>query len=238
MRRDVGLALCALTLAFPAGGQQPTPVLATAPPRQATGQMLEIYQIDLVPSGYGFALGKPRLEGDVYVMTVWPDRATVRLPKERVKGITSRTKQLDELFVYRIDLLPSGRMVARDNPALKNGTWVFHSWRDGTIMSLRQADVRAVAKVTGLEAFKIQQEEKGAKLIANLPMEGGGQVLVLPGDAPAAPAPDPTASGSMPGSVPGNWIFYGAPGITDAWAPPSAVVSSPGDVPKAAPTPR
>jgi hypothetical protein len=191
-----------------------------------------------VPTGFGFAFGKPRLEENVYVMTVWPDRATVRVPKERVAKITPRTKELSEFTVYRIDLVPSGRMVARENPTLKNKTYVFTTWRDGNVMSLRQQDVRAVTKVTGLDAFKIQQEEKGAKLIANLPMEGGGQVLVLPGDAPAAPPdPGPPADGGG-AAAPGNWIFYGTPGVTDAFAPPSAVVSSPGDVPRAAPTPR
>ena len=33
--------------------------------------------------------------------------------------------------------------------------------------------------------------------------------------------------------APSNWIFNGVPGVTDAWAPPSAVVASPGDVPRA-----
>jgi hypothetical protein len=207
-----------------------------AQPTPAPAALLEIYQIDLVPTGFGFALGKPRLEENVYVMTVWPDRATVRVPKERVAKITPRTKELSEFAVYRIDLVPTGRMIARENPTLKNKTYVFHSWRDGNVMSLRQQDVRAVTKVTGLEAFKIQQEEKGAKLIGNLPMEGGGQVLVLPGDAPAAPdAGAPSADGA---TAPSNWIFDGVPGVTDAFAPPSAVVSSPGDVPRAAPTPR
>jgi hypothetical protein len=239
MRRDVGIALCALAFAALASGQaQPTarPV-GMAQPTPAPEALLEIYQIDLVPSGFGFAFGQPKLQDNVYVMTVWPDRATIRVPKERVAKITPRTTELSTLEVYRIDLLPSGRMIARDNPTLKNGTYVFHTWREGTIMSLRQADVRAVSRVTGLDAFKIQQEEKGAKLIGNLPMEGGGTVITLPGDAPAAPDPGAQSTG-VPAGVPGNWIFYGTPGVTDAFAPPSAVVSSPGDVPKAAPTPR
>lgn len=231
MRRELGIAVCLLAVSGLAPGQA-----GTAPTPAAA--LLEIYQIDLVPTGFGFAFGKPRLEENVYVMTVWPDRATVRVPKERVAKITPRTKELSEFTVYRIDLVPTGRMVARENPTLKNKTYVFTTWRDGNVMSLRQQDVRAVTKVTGLEAFKLQQEEKGAKLIANLPMEGGGQVLVLPGDAPAAPDPGAPSGAGAGATAPGNWIFDGVPGLTDAFAPPSAVVSSPGDVPRAAPTPR
>jgi hypothetical protein len=98
-------------------------------------------------------------------------------------------------------------------------------------MSLRQSDVQKVSKVTGVAAFRIQQEERGASLNANLPMQGG-TATVLPG----APSPDPAAAPApTPGQ--GNWSYQGTAGITDAYAPPSAVVSSPGDVPKAAPQP-
>ena len=84
----------------------------------------------------------------------------------------------------------------------------------------------------GVAAFRIQQEERGASLNANLPMEGG-TATVLPG-APAEPVP---AAGTAPTPAPGNWMYQGVPGVTDAYAPPSATVSSPGDVPKAAPQP-
>ena len=243
MRCPTALTLATLMLSAGVLGQQPGDPAATQPkpvtaapggtqaPAKSEGS-LAIYQIDLDPSGTAFALGKPVLEGDVYVFKAWPDRAVARLAQTKVKKITQRTKNLDEEVVYQIDLVPSGRMIARENPTRKGTTYVFHTWRDGTLMSLRQADVRAVTKVTGLAAFKIQQEERGAALNANLPMQGGGSVKVLPG------APDPApAAGAAPGPAQGNWSYQGAPGITDAYAPPSAVVSSPGDVPKAAPAP-
>ena len=191
--------------------------------------MLAIYQIDLDPSGTGFALGQPVLEGDVYVFKAWPDRAVVRLPQSKVKKITQRTKNLDEEVVYQIDLVPSGRMIAREEPKLKGTTYTFHTWKAGTLMSLRQADVKAVTKVTGVPAFRIQQEERGAALNANLPMQGG-TATYLPG-APAEPAP--AAAPQQP--PPGQWGYPA--GISEANPPPSAVVSSPGDVPKAAPQP-
>jgi hypothetical protein len=133
--------------------------------------------------------------------------------------------------VYQIDLAPSGRKIAREEPTLKGTTYTFRTWREGTLMSLRQADVLKVTKVTGVAAFKIQQEERGASLNADLPMQGGGTVTILnaPAEAPPAPAPDPAPAG--------NWTYQGQPGVTDGYAPPSAVVASPGDVPKAAPQP-
>ncbi len=232
VRYPAALALTALLLAAGAPGQQPGATAPVGTPAATkTDGLLQIYQIDLDPSGTAFAFGKPVLEGDAYVFTAWPDKAVVHLAKSKVKKISPRTKSLDEYVVYQIDLAPSGRMIARENPTLKGTTYTFHTWRDGKLMSLRQADVKAVTKVTGVPAFKIQQEERGASLNGNLPMQGGGNVTVIgtPADAaPAAPAPTPAA---------GNWSYQGQPGVSDAYAPPSAVVASPGDVPKAAPAP-
>ena len=218
-------------VAGPAGApSRATPEVGNQTPAAQKGGLIEIYQIDLDPTGTAFAFGKPVLEGTAYVFTAWPERTTVRLEKSKVKKITQRTKNPDQEVVYQIDLVPSGRMIARENPTLKGTTYVFHTWRDGTLMSLRQADVRKVTKVTGLAAFKIQQEERGASLNANLPMQGGTATII----PVAEPAP---AAGPAPAGAQGNWSYQGQPGVTDAYAPPSAVVSSPGDVPKAAPQP-
>jgi hypothetical protein len=228
------LMALALALTSPARGQQgqpparPTPLIGMQPTPAGEG-LLEIYQIDLDPSGTGFALGKPVLEGDVYVFKAWPDRAVVRLAQSKVKKITQRTKNLDQEVVYQIDLVPSGRMIAREEPKLKGTTYTFHTWKAGTLMSLRQADVKAVTKVTGVPAFKIQQEERGAALNANLPMQGG-TATILPGGPDTS-----TQTQAAPQPPSGNWGYPA--GISEANPPPSAVVSSPGDVPKAAPAP-
>jgi hypothetical protein len=149
----------------------------------------------------------------------------VRLPQARVKKITRVTQDLGKETVYQIDLVPSGRMIAREKPKLQTGTYVFHAFKNGTLMSLRLADVKKVTRLTGLPAFRAKQEELGAALIDDLPMEGGtAHVIPAPGAAPA-PASQPSA--------PGNWIYQGKPGATDAYAPANATVASPGDVPKA-----
>jgi hypothetical protein len=222
------LVLAASLQGHQSQGQQPQRAQSAQPAApQAQGQppLLEIYQIDLDPSGSAFALSKPKLEGDVYVYTAWPEKEVVRLPQARVKKITQRTKDLSKETVYQIDLVPSGRMIAREEPKLKGGAYVFHAFKNGTLMSLRQADVKKVTRLTGLPAFRVQQEELGAALIDNLPMQGGSaRVIPAPGAAAAPPSQTP---------APGNWIYQGVPGVTDAYAPANATVASPGDVPKA-----
>jgi len=217
----VALLCAVLGLAAGARGQSQTP---TPPP-------LEIYQIDLIPSGTGFALTKPVLQGDVYVFQAWPDRQIVRLPKSKVKNMAPRTKDVGNEFIYQIDLAPTGQMYARDEPKMKGATYQFHTWREGTLMSLRPSDVKKVTRVSGMDAFKIHMQQLGAKQIGNLAMQGGGTATVVGGET--APADAAHGSAAMPGQTPYNWIYQGVPGVTDAWAPPMAVVSSPGDVPKA-----
>ena len=212
----------------PQGGQPAAPQGQT----QGQPQLLEIFRIDLVPSGSAFALSKPTLEGNVYVYRAWPEKEIVRLPKARVKKISRWTGDVSKESVYQIDLVPSGRMLTSEQPKLRTGTYVFHEFKNGTLMSLRQADVKKVTLLTGLPAFKAKQEEKGAALIDNLPMGSGSVVVPAPGAAAAHPGQAP---------APGNWIYEGKPGATDAYAPANATVASPGDVPKApepVPTPR
>lgn len=231
MRYARALAFVPLFIALGAQGMQaPAQKPDTRPPavRMQPEEPLDIWQIDLNPTGTGFALTTPVLQGDVYVFKVWPDRETIRLPKSRVKKMVRRTKDINDEVLWQIDLLPTGQMFSRDEPVLKGTTYQFHRWVGGTLMSARQADVKKVTRVAGLEAFKIHLQMLGAKAIGNLPMEGGGTVTVVGGE-PASPGAPPPGQNQPPG----NWIYYGTPGVTEAWAPPSAVVSSPGDVPKA-----
>ena len=209
--------------------QSPQGAQPAAPQAQGQPPSLEIYRIDLDPTGAAFALSKPKLEGDVYVYRAWPEKAIMRVPQARVKKITRLTKDLSKESVYQIDLVPSGRVLTREKPKLKTGTYVFHAFKNGTLMSVRQADVKAVTHLTGLSAFRAKQEELGAALIDDLAMEGGSAHVIPAPGAAAAPASQTPA--------PGNWIYQGKPGVTDAYAPANATVASPGDVPKAPPPP-
>jgi len=239
MRHRIG-ALAALVFAAPLAAQQPQPtppLLQGGPSTAATAKGAPqvpqvIYQLDLVPTGHALVVGKPRQIGDAYFVVSWPDRQTVKVPKSKVQKIFPRTKDLSQEALWQIDMVPSGRLIASEEPVLKNKTYSVKKWQGGNLMSLRQSDVAKITKLTGLDAFKVEQEEKGAARIDNLAMEGTSDVKVIPG---AEPVPAPAAE--TPADSQGNWSYQGAPGITDAWAPPSAVQASPGDVPKAAPAP-
>ena len=141
---------------------------------------------------------KPVLEGDAWVFKNWPERQMVRLDKTKVRQISPRTKDLNKEVVYQIDLVPTGRMIARDNPTLKGTTYTFHEWKGGKIMSIRKDDVLRILMVTGLPAFRIEQEERGAALIGNLPMEGTGNVTVISGAPPDSPLRRPRSRPHRP----------------------------------------
>src|SRR5262245_35604978 len=113
MRHLRVVVLMSFLLSAAAIAQQPPAGAAPAAMQAATQ---EVYQVDLNPTGSGFALGKPVLEGEVYVLKVWPDGDVVRLPKSRIKKIAPRTKDIQKQVVYRIDLAPTGQMYSRDEP--------------------------------------------------------------------------------------------------------------------------
>jgi len=226
MRHGRVFVFGALVLAAGAQARQTTASRTPAEKPAEAAAPLELYQVDLVPTGTGFAVTKPVLQGDVWVFQVWPDRSTVRLAQARVKKITPRTKQLNEEVVYRIDLAPTGEIFSRDNPVLKGTTYTFHRFQGGNLMSLKPTDVKKITRLTPAEIFQTHLRYFGPKSTGNLPMEGGTAVM------PAQP-PAPVEGAST--NPPDNWVYYGTPGMDDAWAPASAVVASPGDVPKAPP---
>jgi hypothetical protein len=131
--------------------------------------------------------------------------------------------------VYRIDLSPSGSLVARDNPTLKNGLYTFHTWRGGTLMSVRTADVLKITPLTGDQAFWAEQAQFGEALIGNLAMQGGGRVIQLsPPPSQNSAQAGATSMSSLNGAgisgapTYGNWTYQGTPGVSDAWSPANA----------------
>jgi hypothetical protein len=217
-------------------GQQPSPVLQSAQPTPASEPPIVVYRIDLNPSGFGFAMEEPKLEGDVYVFRTLPERTISRLPKERVKKITRRSSDISKEEVWQVDLNPTGRLLASKAPVKKGAGYVVTEFKQGTLISMRETEVKKITRLSGFDAFKAQLEETGAtKLSGELPPDAGG-ATVRGAAPPAAPGAAPAAA---PGAAPtGNWVQQGQPGVSDAYAPPSAVQSRPGDVPKAAPTPK
>ncbi len=224
------IALVAGLLFFSTGleGQQPQPVLQSTPPSESP---IVVYKIELLPTGFGFAMEEPKLEGDVYVFRSLPERTVSRLPKSRVKKISRWSSDLHKEVVWQVELNPTGRILANKEPVKKGAGYVVTEFKQGTLMSVRETDVRKITRLTGLDAFKAQLEETGAaKLSGELPEGAGtGTIRGASADPSAAPAAAPGTTGD-----PGNWLYQGKPGVTDAYAPPSAVQERPGDVPKAA----
>ena len=143
-----------------------------------------IHRIDLVPTGSVFSADETRLEGDTYVFLILPERTLERLPRARVKKITGRTRDFAKAVVYQVDLVPAGRILGSGEPVKKGLSYVFHALKGGTFTSLKQADVKKVTRLTGLAAFRAEEEELGVVELAGEPTFRSGGPLRAPSRAP------------------------------------------------------
>ena len=227
MRHDVGFVATLLFVAASLQGQQPVPQQPVPQQTPIPEAPNVIYQVDLEPTGTGFAMGKPVQEGDVWVMTTLPDRTVTRVPTARVKKISRWSSDLNMESIWQIDLVPTGVMLSREEPVKKGALYTVKAFKGGTLASLREADVKKITHLTGIDAFKAQQKALGAVLITTGPPPGpgGGTVHEL-GGSPGSPA---SAQGTSGGNS--NWIYQGVPGASDAYAPGNATVARPGDTP-------
>jgi hypothetical protein len=75
-----------------------------------------------------------------------------------------------ETAYYRVELAPSGSVVAIGAPVVRGTTVLFHGYPDGKLMSLRKADVRKISPITAQEAAAPAQ--KSTVAIGNLAMQG------------------------------------------------------------------
>lgn len=226
MRYGAILLAGTIFLSTHVSGQQPVLQSATPTPEPP----IVIYKVELEPTGYGFAMEEPKLEGDVYVFRTIPERTVSRLPKSKVKKISRWSSDLRKEVIWQVELLPTGRLLAKEEPVKKGAGYVVKEFKQGMVMSIRETEVKKITRLAGLDAFKAELEETGAtKLSGELPPGAGtGTIRGAAGEPAGAPVPGTTA--------PANWTYQGQPGVTDAYAPPSAVQERPGDVPKAAPT--
>ncbi len=228
MQKRRALMLVLLAVSATSYGQSSAASTAAPPPpvyrpSAAPVAHIEIYRIELNPTGSTFALGEPRTVADGFVYRGLIEKAQVHIPKSMVKAITPMTKDLNHETAWQIDLLPKGTVVARDEPKLKNNAYVFHAFKTGTLVSTKKSDVKSITYLTGLPAFKAKQQALGASVLSgDLSMEGGTLHVIPSGKAPGpAPAPGP-AEGT-------GWYVVGA---SEAFPPGNAVIAHPGDVPK------
>jgi hypothetical protein len=190
-----------------------------------------MFKIELTLGGQMVSLDEPTLVGESYVFKAWPDGAPTTLKRTRVTKITRLTGKTPDT-VYQIDLNPGGFVLARDLPVLKNGVFVFHTWRAGTLTSARTSDVRLVTRLTGDQAFWAEQRQTGMAVEGNLAMQGTGQVISIgtppDGGAQAGRTSASSLQGNpgISGAPQGNWLYQGTPGVSDAYAPANATMSN------------
>lgn len=195
-----------------------------------------MFKIDLVGSGSMISLNEPILTDGKYVFNEWPEGGPTSLPQARVSKLTRLTGGAAST-IYQLQLTPSGTVTAKDKPVLKGGSYQFHEWLSGDLMSVRQKDVQTITPMTGDRAFWVEQGLKGEKKIGGLSMEGTGKVVAIgtpPGGSSQAGRSNlssvhPSGQGN-PGisGAPayGNWSYQGTPGVSDAWSPANATMSN------------
>jgi hypothetical protein len=235
MRMRVASVAVFVSLAAALQGQQPAaPRSAGAAP--AGPPPIIVYRIELVPTGFMFAMNEPVLDGDTYVFRALPERTEARLPKEKVKSVARWSGDYSKEVVWQVELVgSSGVHLVRNEPVKKGKNYVANIWKNGTLVSVPVADVVKITRLTGRDAFKAEMTALGVVVLEGESTSSGfkgGNAAVN-----GAPASGAQAPGGNPAGSGGNWTYQGQPGATDAYAPAGGTVSRPGDVPMA-PTPR
>ena len=193
-----------------------------------------MFRIELVPTGRMVSLNEPTLVNGSYLFRAWPDGETTRLPQNVVRKITRITGKYEDTTVYQVMFYGGGFALARDIPLAKNGMFVFHTWRSGTLTSVRKSEVEKIGTLTGDQAFWVEQGQMGEALIGNLAMEGSAQVISIgtpPGGGSqagrnSASSLNQGAPQGISGAPQGNWLYQGTPGVSDAYSPANATMSN------------
>ncbi|HKD18648.1 MAG TPA: hypothetical protein VKG23_12340 [Thermoanaerobaculia bacterium] len=176
------------------------------------------------------SLDQPNLIAGRYVFHAWPDGAFTSIPQSAVVKLTRLTGPTNDT-IYRLELNPSGTLIAKDVPVLKGSTYTFHNRLGGNLMSVRASDVRHITMLSGDEAFWVIQGLEGESSIDNVAMHGTNKIVEIntpsaknntaqagPGSLSDMNGP-PGISGANPY---GNWSYQGTPGVSDAWSPANA----------------
>ena len=150
--------------------------------------------------------------------------------------LAAATAWAAEHVYYRIELVTLGKMIATDAPVLKGGTYLFHGYPSGTLVSLRRSDVRRITQITAAAAAG--NPAASVVAIGNLAMQGGSMQAGPAAARRGAQAVRPGARQRLlrerrPGHDRGDAeLGQRLPGRTDVAAPPgNAVQTSPGGPP-------
>jgi hypothetical protein len=72
--------------------------------------------------------------------------------------------------LYQIELLPSGKSIAKDLPVLKGATYLYHAFPTGTLVSVKKSSVKQITRMTKAAAEAIQPTR--TVRIRDLPFQG------------------------------------------------------------------
>ncbi len=81
-----------------------------------------------------------------------------------------------EEALRQIDLLPSGKAISKDLPTLKGGSYLYHQFPTGTLISVKKSTVKKISKMAP-EAIAEIDPKKQLTNIRDLPMQGPKQSL-------------------------------------------------------------
>ncbi len=210
----------------PPASQAPSAPQAQGQPAKPQEPPIVVYRVDLIPIGSVFAMNEPTLEGDTYVFRSLPDRTLERLHKSKVKAVTRRSTDYSKEVVFQVEFVPTGSVLTPEEPVKKGTLYQLKTWRQGTLLAVKEGDVKKISRLTGFEAFKAEMAELGVVVLEH--------DTTLTGFKQTGDAPKPGAASSRPATAgPGNWTYQGTPGASDAYAPGNATVARPGDTPMA-----
>jgi hypothetical protein len=146
---------------------------------------------------------------------------------------------------YQVNLIPSGSVIAKDLPVTKGTMVVFHQYPSGNLVSMPRSSLKAVVQIPAESAKTVNLAERAVP-IGNLAMQGGSSQagatnMRVIGQAKAATPADKSGLGTgfYSDIIPGQTQAYGnSPndyqiGRTYAYAPATAIQTSPGAPPTA-----
>lgn len=81
------------------------------------------------------------------------------------------TAQAADQVLWQIDLLPSGKAISKDAPVAKGGSYLYHEYPTGTLISVKKTAVKQITKLTQAAAAAVLPKNQVTS-IRDLPMQG------------------------------------------------------------------
>lgn len=78
--------------------------------------------------------------------------------------------------LWQLDLLPSGKAMSKDEPVAKGGSYLYHEYPTGTLISVKKSAVKQITKLSQKAAAAALPKNQVTN-IRDLPMQGPKQSL-------------------------------------------------------------